>query len=114
MNAIILNRSRIDLGKPHLAEEGHQMKPQADAVPFHPFGATLAFRDNGVLLLELLGGLSKCLFGFEQSSRELAPKPRYQPSAKALACSSPVSFVLVRYWQPFRDVEHCHVSPPRR
>jgi hypothetical protein len=74
VNAVILNRSGRDLREAHLAEERDQVEPQANAVTLHPFGAALAFRDNGIFLLELLGCLGKGLFGFYQACGQLAAK----------------------------------------
>ena len=80
----------------------------------NPLGAALTLSDDGIFLLELLGGLGKGLFGLYQPGCQLAAKPENRSSANALACASPVSLVLVRYWMPFRDAEQCQVSPLRR
>lgn len=42
---------------------------------FHPFGAALAFRDDGIFLLKLLGGFGKGGFGLQNPRRRLAAKP---------------------------------------
>ncbi|WP_312357512.1 hypothetical protein [Agrobacterium sp.] len=51
---------------------------------FNPLGATLAFRDDGVFLLELPGGLGKGLFSFQQPGGQLAAKPEIPVFRKCL------------------------------
>lgn len=80
VNAVILNGAGRNLGELHLAEE----RDQADAVPFNPFRAELTFRDDGIFLLELLGGLGKGLFGFQQPGRQLATQPKIPVLRKGL------------------------------
>jgi hypothetical protein len=62
MYAVLLYLAGRDLGKPHVAEEGHQMKPEASAVTFNVLGITLALGDDLVFALELHGGFAKGFF----------------------------------------------------
>ncbi|WP_367728513.1 hypothetical protein [Agrobacterium radiobacter] len=67
VDAVVLDRPGVDLGKAHLAEEGDQVEPQADTVALDPFLATLTFCNDGVFLLELLGGFREGGFGLKDA-----------------------------------------------
>src|ERR1022692_3885112 len=62
VNAVLLYLAGRDLGKTHVAEEGHQMKPEASAVAFNVLGITLALGDDLVFALELHSGFAKGFF----------------------------------------------------
>ena len=53
MNPVLLDLSGCDLGKTHVAEERHQMKPQPCAVAFHVLGVALPLGDDLVFAVEL-------------------------------------------------------------
>ena len=61
-NAVLLDLAGRDLGKSHVAEEGHQMKPEASAVAFNILGITLALGDDLVFALELRRGFAEGFF----------------------------------------------------
>src|SRR5450631_1640429 len=62
MNAVLLYLAGRDLGKSHVAEEGHQVKPEASAVALNVLGITLALGDDLVFALELHGGFAEGFF----------------------------------------------------
>src|ERR1039458_8962448 len=62
VNAVLLHLAGSDLGKSHVAEEGHQMNPQASAVAFNVLGITLALGDDLVFALELHSGFAEGFF----------------------------------------------------
>ena len=76
LHAVILNRTGIDFREPHLAEEGHQMEPQTDAVSLDPFGAAFPLGDGRIFLLELLGGFREGGFGLQNPRRQLAAQAK--------------------------------------
>ncbi len=76
MNAVFLNLAGRDLGKSHVAEEGHQMKPEARAVAFNVLGITLTLGDDLIFALELYGGVAEGFFVAEFTVLELAAQPQ--------------------------------------
>jgi hypothetical protein len=62
MNAVLLYLAGRDLGKSHVAKEGHQMKPEASAVAYNVLGVALALGDDLVFTLELDSGFAKGFF----------------------------------------------------
>lgn len=62
MNAVLLYLAGRDLGKSHVAEEGHQMKPEASAVTFNVLSIALALGDDLVFALELHSGFAEGFF----------------------------------------------------
>ena len=102
MNAVLLDLAGRDLGKSHVAEEGHQMNPQARAVALNVLGVALALGDDLVFALELHGGFAEGFFAVISPFRTLPRSPRYQSSAKSLALARPSSLVETRRFLPAR------------
>src|SRR5229473_4143171 len=72
MNAVLLHLAWRDLGKSHVAEEGHQMNPEAGAVAFNVLGITLALGDDLVFALELRRGFAEGFFAAQFAGAGLA------------------------------------------
>lgn len=62
MNAVLLYLAGRDLGKSHVAREGHQMKPEANAVAYNVIGVTLALGDDLLFPLELHSDFAEDFF----------------------------------------------------
>src|ERR1039458_924258 len=62
VNAVLLHLARRDLGKSHVAEEGHKMNPEARAVALNVLGIALALGDDLVFALELHSGFAEGFF----------------------------------------------------
>ena len=62
VNAVLLHLAGSDLGKSHVAEEGHKMNPEARAVALNVLGIALALGDDLVFALELHGGFAEGFF----------------------------------------------------
>src|SRR5689334_9376759 len=74
MNAVFLNLAGRNLRQPHVAEEGHEMEPEARAVAFHILGIALAFGDDLVFALELGCRVLEGLLADEFARARLAPQ----------------------------------------
>ena len=61
-NAVLLYLAGRDLGKSHVAKEGHQMTPEARAVALNVLGIALALGDDLVFALELDSGFGEGFF----------------------------------------------------
>ena len=68
MNPVLLHLAGRHLRQAKLSEEGAQVNADAGLVAFGPALAALAFRDDLVFLLELVGGLAERLLFLEKAS----------------------------------------------
>src|ERR1022692_3538656 len=76
VNAVLLYLAGRDLGKSHVAKEGHQMNPEARAVAFNVLGITLALGDDLVFALELHSGFAEGFFAGYFTVPDLAAQPQ--------------------------------------
>src|ERR1035441_6830720 len=76
MNAVLLHLARRDLGKSHVAEEGHQVNPEARAVALNVLGIALALGDDLVFALELHSGFAEGFLAGYLTVPDFAAQPQ--------------------------------------
>src|SRR5260370_21136866 len=90
MNAVLLYLAGGDLGKSDVAEEGHQMNPEASAVAFNVLSITLALGDDLVFALELYSGFAEGFLAGYFTVPDLPAQPKIPVLGEVLGLGEPV------------------------